>query len=55
MSFAIYLFGFALMVGGIAWGLSVMGVPTVYIGIACLILAGVGVMSAVAKTRTRDH
>lgn len=55
MSFAIYLIGFALVIGGIAWGLSVMGVPTLYIGIVCLILAGIGIMSGVSKTRARDR
>lgn len=55
MSFALYLVGFALVIGGIAWALNLMGVPALYIGIACVILAGLGIMSGVARTRTRDH
>lgn len=54
MSFPIYLFGFILVIGGVAWGLSVAGVPTVYIGIACVILLGIGILSGVAKTRQKD-
>ncbi|CAH0350731.1 hypothetical protein [Aquabacterium sp. CECT 9606] len=54
MSFALYLVGFLLITGGVAWGLVVAGVPHLYIGIACLILLGLGIVTGVAKTRTRD-
>lgn len=54
MSFPIYLFGFALVIGGIAWGLSVAGVPSLYIGIACVILVGLAIVSGVGKTRMKD-
>lgn len=54
MSFPLYLFGFALVIGGIAWGLSVAGVPSLYIGIACVILVGIAIVSGVGKTRMKD-
>lgn len=54
MSFAIYLVGLVLFLGGIAWGLSVAGVPTLYIAIACLVVLGIGIMMAVSRTRTKD-
>lgn len=54
MSFPIYLVGFLIVIGGIAWGLSVAGVNQTYIIIACVIMLGVGIMSAVAKTRMKD-
>lgn len=54
MSFALYLFGTLLVIGGVAWGMSVAHVPPTYITITCLILSGVGVLSAVAQTRTKD-
>ena len=54
MSFALYLIGLALFIGGIAWGLSTLGVGQVYIGIVCLIALGIGVMGAVSRTRTKD-
>lgn len=54
MSFALYLIGVLLLVGGIAWGLVTMGVSQVYIGIACVIVLGIGIMSAVSRTRTKD-
>jgi len=54
MSFPIYLIGFAFVVGGVAWGLSVAGVPSLYIVIACVVLVGIGILSGVSKTRMKD-
>lgn len=54
MSFGIYLLGSALVIGGIAWGLSIMGVSQKYIVIACVIMVGIGILSGVAKTRMKD-
>uniref|UniRef100_Q46SG0 Transmembrane protein n=3 Tax=Cupriavidus TaxID=106589 RepID=Q46SG0_CUPPJ len=54
MSFALYLIGLLVLVGGIAWGLSIAGLAPVYIGIACLIVLGLGIMGAVSRTRTKD-
>jgi hypothetical protein len=54
MSFALYLIGFALLIGGIAWGLVTAGVPTLYVGIACLILLGIGIITGVSRTRSKD-
>ncbi len=54
MSFALYLLGFGLLIGGIAWALVLAGVAATYIAIACIILAGIGIISGVAKTRYKD-
>ena len=54
MSFALYLIGLALFIGGIAWGLTTLGISQLYIGITCLILLGLGVMLAVSRTRAKD-
>ncbi|NRF65602.1 hypothetical protein HLB44_01260 [Aquincola sp. S2] len=54
MSFSLYLIGFLVLLGGIAWGLSTAGVPALYIGIACVILIGIGVMTGVSRTRSKD-
>jgi len=55
MSFAIYLIGFIIFIGGVAWALVTAGVDSVYIAITCLILLGIGIMMGVSKTRTKDH
>jgi hypothetical protein len=54
MSFAIYIVGLAVLIGGIAWGLVLAGVATTYIAITCLIIGGIGIMMAVSRTRTKD-
>jgi hypothetical protein len=54
MSFALYLIGFVVLIGGIAWGLVLAGVPTTYIAIACVILVGIGIISGVSRTRSKD-
>ncbi|MDR6535222.1 MULTISPECIES: hypothetical protein [Variovorax] len=54
MSFALYMIGFLLFLAGLAWGASVIGIPTLYIGIGALILLGIGIFSAVGRTRSKD-
>lgn len=54
MSFALYMLGFVLFLSGVAWAAVVAGVPHLYIGIGALILLGIGIFSAVAKTRSKD-
>ena len=54
MSFLLYIVGLMLLIGGVAWGLIAAHVATAYVAIACLILAGIGVMMAVSRTRLKD-
>ena len=54
MSFALYMVGFLIFLGGVIWGAVVAGVPHLYIGIAALIFLGIGIFSAVSKTRGKD-
>lgn len=54
MSFALFLIGLALLVGGVAWAMVTAGVAPVYIGITCIIVLGIGIMAAVSRTRTKD-
>jgi len=54
MSFALFVLGLGVLVAGIAWGLFTAGLSAVYIAIACLIVAGIGIMAAVSRTRTKD-
>ena len=54
MSFALYIVGLVLLIGGVAWGLTAAHVAGTYVAIACLILAGIGVMMAVSRTRLKD-
>ena len=54
MSFVLYMLGFAVFLGGVIWGAVEAGIPHVYIGIGTLILLGIGIFSAVSKTRAKD-
>jgi hypothetical protein len=54
MSFAIYIVGFVILMGGIAWGMSAAGVSNLWIGIVAMILLGLGIISGVSKTRAKD-
>lgn len=54
MSFALFLIGFALVTGGVAWAMVTAGVPTLYVAITCVILAGLGIIVGVSKTRSKD-
>jgi energy-converting hydrogenase Eha subunit G len=48
------MLGLAVLVGGIAWALVAAGIAVTYVAIACLIVAGIGIMMAVSRTRTKD-
>ena len=54
MSFALYMLGLAVLLGGIAWGLVTAGIQVMYVMIACLVIAGIGIMMAVSRTRAKD-
>jgi hypothetical protein len=54
MSFALYMVGFVVFLAGVIWGAVVAGVPHLYIGIGALIFLGIGIFSAVGRTRSKD-
>jgi hypothetical protein len=54
MSFGLYVVGALIVIGGVAWGLIKVGVPTIWVIIASVILFGFGILTGVARTRSRD-
>lgn len=54
MSFAFYLIGYLVLIIGLAVGAHMMHVPPRWIGVGVLILAGLGVLTGVSRTRQRD-
>lgn len=54
MSFALYMVGFVVFLAGLIWGAVVAGISPVYIGIGTLIILGIGIFSAVGRTRSKD-
>lgn len=55
MSFALYLVGFLIFTGGVAWALITLKVPSLYVVIACVILLGLGIVTGVTRTRSKDQ
>lgn len=55
MSFALYMAGLALLLGGLVYGAILLSVPTHWIAVGAIIAAGIGIMSAVSHTRRRDR
>ncbi len=54
MSFVIYIGGFVIFIGGVAWALITGGVTPLYVAIGSVILLGIGIFSGVSKTRMKD-
>jgi hypothetical protein len=54
MSFGIYLIGYLIFSAGVLVGAYLLHVPPKWIGVAALILIGLGVLSGVTRTRTKD-
>ena len=55
MSFALYIVGFLVLIAGVAWGLDTAGVQTLWIEIVCVILLGLGILTGVTRTRSKDR
>jgi len=54
MSFALYLVGFVIVIAGVAWAMTTAGIGSLYIGIASVILLGLGILTGVSRTRSKD-
>ena len=54
MSFALYLVGILIVLGGAIYGAVLLNVPQQWIVVGSVIIAGLGIVSAVAHTRSRD-
>ena len=54
MSFGIYLTGYLIFCAGVILGAYLLHVPPKWIGVGALVLVGLGVLTAVTKTRTKD-
>jgi CHASE2 domain-containing sensor protein len=54
MSFALYVLGFLILIGGISYGAFLLNVPTKWIVVADIILLGLGFLTGAVSTRRRD-
>jgi predicted signal transduction protein with EAL and GGDEF domain len=53
-SLAIYVVGFIILAGGLAYGASLAGLAPQWIAVGVLVLLGLGVATGVTRTRQRD-
>jgi hypothetical protein len=54
MSFGLYLVGYLILIGGLGYGAKLLHVPTQWIVVGTIVLAGLGIVSGVKATRQRD-
>lgn len=54
MSFALFLIGFLLIIGGLAYGAFLLGAPQLWIMVGAVILLGLGISMGASRTRHRD-
>jgi uncharacterized membrane protein YecN with MAPEG domain len=54
VSFAIYIVGFIILIGGLAYGASLAGLSTQWIVVGVLVLLGMGIAMGVTRTRQKD-
>ena len=54
MSFGIYLIGYLILIGGLVYGAVLLHVPTRWITVGVIVLAGLGILSGVKATRQKD-
>ena len=53
-SFAIYIVGAIILIGGLAYGAFLAGAPMQWIGVGVIVMIGIGIVAAVSKTRQKD-
>lgn len=54
MSFAIYIIGFLVMLGGLIYAAVVLHISGQWIAIGAIILCGLGILKGVTNTRSKD-
>ena len=53
-SLAIYILGMVVLIGGLAYGAHLAGLAPHWIGVGAIVLLGIGIVTAVSRTRSKD-
>lgn len=53
-NFSLYVLGYLIVIAGLAYGAHLLGVPPVWIGVGAIVLAGIGIVTGVSRTRHRE-
>lgn len=54
MSFAIFITGVVIVIGGLIYGATILNVPNQWIAVSAIVLLGLSVLTGVAITRHKD-
>jgi hypothetical protein len=54
VSFALYIVGFLILIGGLVYGASLAGLANQWIVVGALVLLGMGIAMGVTRTRQKD-
>jgi hypothetical protein len=54
MSFGIYLAGFAIVIGGLIYGATLLNLPSHWIVVGAVVLSGLAILKGVKATRQKD-
>lgn len=53
-SFQTYIFGFVVLIIGLAVAAFLLGAPPLWIGVGVIVLIGIGIIAATNSTKPRD-
>ncbi len=53
-SLSIFIVGFIIVIAGLAYGANLAGLPPQWIAVCAVVLAGIGIVMGVSKTRMKD-
>lgn len=54
MSYALYVVGFVIVIGGLVYGAVLMQIPTQWIIVGSVVLLGLAILTGVKATRQKD-
>jgi len=54
MSYALYVAGFVIVIGGLIYGAVLMHIPTQWIVVGSIVLLGMAIVTGVKATRQKD-
>jgi hypothetical protein len=54
VSFGLYIIGYLIVIGGLTYGAVLMRVPAHWIVVGAIVMAGLGIVTGVKATRSKD-
>ncbi len=52
MALILYVIGFIVLIAGLAWAATLLGVPSTWIVVGVVVLAGLAILSVASSTRS---